>query len=108
MAVRGAPWLWQPRQRHPCCCCPRPPQAMYGYETIVMVGDGATDLEARRPGAADMFIGCGANRAVGMGLSVACVEMRLADSFKAGRGVLCSSLTAPPAAPLQDSQGTIA
>ncbi|KAG0582554.1 hypothetical protein KC19_3G068900 [Ceratodon purpureus] len=28
----------------------------HGYQTLVMVGDGATDLEARRPGGADMFI----------------------------------------------------
>jgi phosphoserine phosphatase len=32
-------------------------QAKYGYETIVMVGDGATDLEARQPDAANIFIG---------------------------------------------------
>lgn len=28
----------------------------HGYQTLVMIGDGATDLEARRPGGADMFI----------------------------------------------------
>ncbi|KAL6908206.1 hypothetical protein ACP4OV_002376 [Aristida adscensionis] len=28
----------------------------HGYKTIVMVGDGATDLEARQPGGADIFI----------------------------------------------------
>jgi len=27
-----------------------------GYQTLVMIGDGATDLEARRPGGADLFI----------------------------------------------------
>ncbi|OWM90374.1 hypothetical protein CDL15_Pgr014676 [Punica granatum] len=27
-----------------------------GYEKLVMIGDGATDLEARRPGGADLFI----------------------------------------------------
>ncbi|KQJ88189.1 phosphoserine phosphatase, chloroplastic [Brachypodium distachyon] len=27
-----------------------------GYKTLVMIGDGATDLEARQPGAADLFI----------------------------------------------------
>ncbi|TVU50134.1 hypothetical protein EJB05_01491 [Eragrostis curvula] len=27
-----------------------------GYKTLVMIGDGATDLEARQPGGADMFI----------------------------------------------------
>ncbi|CAL8468467.1 g8007 [Coccomyxa elongata] len=31
----------------------------YGYSTLVMVGDGATDLEARQPGGADIFIGYG-------------------------------------------------
>uniref|UniRef100_A0A0D6QYH8 phosphoserine phosphatase n=1 Tax=Araucaria cunninghamii TaxID=56994 RepID=A0A0D6QYH8_ARACU len=28
----------------------------HGYKTLVMVGDGATDLEARQPGGADLFI----------------------------------------------------
>ena len=32
-------------------------QKKYGYERIVMVGDGATDLEARTPDAASIFIG---------------------------------------------------
>uniref|UniRef100_A0ACD5TN76 Uncharacterized protein n=1 Tax=Avena sativa TaxID=4498 RepID=A0ACD5TN76_AVESA len=27
-----------------------------GYKTLVMIGDGATDLEARQPGGADLFI----------------------------------------------------
>ncbi|XP_050223288.1 phosphoserine phosphatase, chloroplastic isoform X2 [Mercurialis annua] len=27
-----------------------------GYKSMVMIGDGATDLEARKPGGADMFI----------------------------------------------------
>ncbi|EEF47763.1 phosphoserine phosphatase, chloroplastic [Ricinus communis] len=27
-----------------------------GYKSLVMIGDGATDLEARKPGGADMFI----------------------------------------------------
>ncbi|XP_021286442.1 phosphoserine phosphatase, chloroplastic [Herrania umbratica] len=27
-----------------------------GYEVLVMIGDGATDLEARKPGGADLFI----------------------------------------------------
>lgn len=31
----------------------------HGYTKLVMVGDGATDLEARRPGGADMFVGYG-------------------------------------------------
>jgi phosphoserine phosphatase len=30
-----------------------------GYVTMLMVGDGATDLEARQPGGADAFIGYG-------------------------------------------------
>lgn len=34
-------------------------QAQYGYAPLVMVGDGATDAEARRPGGADVFIGYG-------------------------------------------------
>ncbi|KAJ0890139.1 putative phosphoserine phosphatase [Helianthus annuus] len=29
---------------------------VHGYKTVVMIGDGATDLEARRPGCADLFI----------------------------------------------------
>ncbi|XP_043718754.1 phosphoserine phosphatase, chloroplastic-like [Telopea speciosissima] len=28
----------------------------HGYKALVMLGDGATDLEARKPGAADLFI----------------------------------------------------
>lgn len=31
----------------------------HGYTTLVMIGDGATDLEARRDGGADIFIGYG-------------------------------------------------
>lgn len=34
-------------------------KARHGYGTIVMVGDGATDLEARQQGGADLFIGYG-------------------------------------------------
>ena len=35
-------------------------KARHGYETVVMVGDGATDMEARDiPGGADAFIGFG-------------------------------------------------
>ncbi len=33
------------------------PQDKYGYEGVVMVGDGATDMEARLEGAASLFIG---------------------------------------------------
>lgn len=29
---------------------------MCGYKTLVMIGDGATDLEARQPGGADLFV----------------------------------------------------
>ena len=32
-------------------------QKSLGYEKMVMVGDGATDLEARQIGGADIFIG---------------------------------------------------
>uniref|UniRef100_A0ACD5TCS6 Uncharacterized protein n=1 Tax=Avena sativa TaxID=4498 RepID=A0ACD5TCS6_AVESA len=28
----------------------------HGYKTVIMIGDGATDLEARQPGGADLFI----------------------------------------------------
>ncbi|KAJ4961866.1 hypothetical protein NE237_021776 [Protea cynaroides] len=28
----------------------------HGYKALIMIGDGATDLEARKPGAADLFI----------------------------------------------------
>ena len=34
-------------------------QEQFGFKLLVMVGDGATDLEARQPGGADMFIGYG-------------------------------------------------
>ena len=35
-------------------------KALHGYKTVVMVGDGATDMEARDiPGGADAFIGFG-------------------------------------------------
>lgn len=34
-------------------------KAEHGYETVVMVGDGATDMQAKMPGAADSFIGYG-------------------------------------------------
>lgn len=37
-------------------CCT---QAKYGYSPIVMVGDGATDLEARQEGGAEIFVGYG-------------------------------------------------
>jgi len=30
-----------------------------GFKTVVMVGDGATDAQAKAPGAADAFIGFG-------------------------------------------------
>jgi hypothetical protein len=33
-------------------------QSKYGYKRIVAVGDGATDMEARQPDAANIFIGC--------------------------------------------------
>ncbi|PSS07978.1 Phosphoserine phosphatase [Actinidia chinensis var. chinensis] len=29
---------------------------IHGYKSLVMIGDGATDLEARKPGGADLFI----------------------------------------------------
>lgn len=32
-------------------------QKVHGYSRVVMVGDGATDLEARTPDAANIFIG---------------------------------------------------
>lgn len=34
-------------------------KATHSLETMVMIGDGATDLEARQPGGADLFIGYG-------------------------------------------------
>ncbi|KAK9865484.1 hypothetical protein WJX84_011055 [Apatococcus fuscideae] len=34
-------------------------KADHGCRRLVMIGDGATDLEARQPGGADMFIGYG-------------------------------------------------
>ena len=32
-------------------------QAQHNYSPLVMIGDGATDLEARQEGGADLFIG---------------------------------------------------
>lgn len=46
----------------------------YGYKQMVMMGDGATDLEARREGGADIFIGYG-------GVSVREVVAENADWF---------------------------
>jgi len=34
-------------------------QEKNSFTRLVMVGDGATDLEARQPGGADIFIGYG-------------------------------------------------
>lgn len=34
-------------------------KSKWGFDKIAMVGDGATDLEARQPGGADIFIGYG-------------------------------------------------
>ena len=34
-------------------------KSTHNYKTMVMIGDGATDLEAKQPGAADLFIGYG-------------------------------------------------
>ena len=36
-------------------------KAEFGFATIAMVGDGATDAEAKQPGGADIFIGYGGN-----------------------------------------------
>ena len=33
------------------------PQEKWGYEHVIMVGDGATDMEARLEGVASLFIG---------------------------------------------------
>ena len=37
-------------------------KARHGFGKVVMIGDGATDLEARQPGAAAAFIGFGGNQ----------------------------------------------
>ena len=34
-------------------------KAKFGHGTMAMVGDGATDLESRAPGGADVFVGYG-------------------------------------------------
>lgn len=34
-------------------------KATRGFKTVIMVGDGATDAEAKAPGGADIFIGYG-------------------------------------------------
>ena len=62
--------MTQPMCGHPICCQHRSAtcrclpamcgcylQAQHGYSPMVMVGDGATDAEARQPGGADLFIG---------------------------------------------------
>jgi phosphoserine phosphatase len=36
-------------------------KGQYGFKTVAMIGDGATDMEAKRDGAADVFIGFGGN-----------------------------------------------
>ena len=55
-AGRLAGWLGDAQQvQSPTRVLPL--QKKFGYEKIVMVGDGATDAEARRPGGADIFIG---------------------------------------------------
>ena len=40
-----------------CCICRHPPLQAHGYQTVIMVGDGMTDAEARAPCGADAFIG---------------------------------------------------
>ena len=64
----GAPGSWRGRKPPPALTVQRPTcalttpllhQEQCGYAPLVMVGDGATDAEARRPGAADVFIGYG-------------------------------------------------
>lgn len=49
------------RTARPCSTywnrCSALPQAAYGLRRVVAVGDGATDLEARQPGGAEIFIG---------------------------------------------------
>ena len=37
-------------------------QAHFGVKSLVMVGDGVTDVEARQPGGADLFVGYGSWR----------------------------------------------
>ena len=46
-------------------------QTKHGLSSMVMIGDGATDLEARQPGGADLFIGCA--------LHTACHRMLMVD-----------------------------
>ncbi len=41
---------------------------------MVMIGDGATDLEARQPGGADLFIGC-------VSATTACCASSYAESW---------------------------
>ena len=49
-------------------------RAAFGVAPVVMIGDGATDLEARAPGGADMFIGYG-------GVATRAVVVEFADWF---------------------------
>lgn len=65
----------------------------HGYQTVIMVGDGITDFEARAPGGADAFIGC-----VG-------VAHPLTGGAQLAQVLLCSSLFSSDAACLQAAEG---
>ncbi|KAK4359994.1 hypothetical protein RND71_022223 [Anisodus tanguticus] len=44
------------QQRPRALCILSANGAAHGYKSLVMIGDGATDLEARMPGGADLFV----------------------------------------------------
>eukprot|EP01059_Diplonema_ambulator_P022706 TRINITY_DN38025_c0_g1_i1.p1 TRINITY_DN38025_c0_g1~~TRINITY_DN38025_c0_g1_i1.p1 ORF type:complete len:254 (+),score=87.84 TRINITY_DN38025_c0_g1_i1:49-762(+) len=65
----------------------------YKYKTLAMVGDGATDLEAKQPGAADVFIGYG-------GVQKRDVVVKNSDWFVTSFAPLIDIVAARPAAKL--------
>lgn len=52
-------------------------QERHGCQSLVMIGDGATDLEAREKGGADMFIGYATSLAQMLGCDGLCVSALL-------------------------------
>ena len=51
---------WGAAARGPIPLSSQTPLQTHNFKKVVMVGDGMTDFEARAPGGADAFIGCGA------------------------------------------------
>ena len=47
-------------------------QAKHGHKVVIAMGDGATDLEARQAGGADIFIGCAPVLKPSLGIAKRC------------------------------------